>query len=501
MEPPKVTFAAIVGIFQGLPPDHGVETLEEIIKLLRPLFLPHFTQGAEPKDRSKRSRQSIQKSQSSKIMNETVVPKDSETFEASSDANAPRNSEASEVSSDTDSLEKTKISKNIRSQFQKWIEDPRSFWDESIEPLQLTIQQNVTSNLQKFFKHEAKSKSLLDVQIIQRRLGCVLMHDSFKRHYPRPLLQISKGHIKGFLEKIGISQNCTAIYLERIRRGQKCIEFCKRIQSDGGKLDYGPLFLDGLPDAIWDTDQTHYRNKFSEEMEYLKSKDISTWSQNSGARLVAELTLNYLQQFIWPQGNKRKQSTQDGWGQQSEENVAVHKRARVTAVHDAPHIVGPNILRADSRFEPNLPSHNADPTRTLQFQPLQSQSVIGNGASAVAWEHPRSELSTGEQYMASDSLGNASFTVPTPSNTNTNYPNTDTEFLDLGPGVWYNVDFNDLGAGNFQLQPDFPSTSNLGFQEQGGNGNMNVHCFLSNNSQIPAIVGDNVYVSNNIVHG
>ncbi|KAL6898365.1 hypothetical protein GGI43DRAFT_92980 [Trichoderma evansii] len=225
---------------------------------------------------------------------------------------------------------------SLLEEFEQWSGDPSSFWDQSAKPLQLT-QATYVERFQAFLAQALKEGSQLQIQVIltqpanievfrgfrmhtlhtlrdvsqfqmqiyQYRFTCVLAYQFWIRFSSSTSIydkvhKLTSPRIREFLRIAGLPPDNESACSDVLFSGRRRYEFCRQLQPNGNDVDYGPLFRPDIPDAIWDRPTPYARKKFEKYLEISRSKNISRWSEESGAQSAAKAILDFRHALIWP---------------------------------------------------------------------------------------------------------------------------------------------------------------------------------------------------------
>ncbi|KAL7952249.1 hypothetical protein V8C34DRAFT_299748 [Trichoderma compactum] len=222
--------------------------------------------------------------------------------------NSSANTEQNTVHDAEDEILKNFIS--LASSFPKWMSDPTSFWDHSIQALQLAGH-TVNERTVAFLHHAVREQSDGEIHTFQRRFDSVIAYHTYKREISSG--HISSANIKKFFQIIRASPVKETKDYELLFSGKRRLEFCSRLTRDKidldstalyvydnigfADIDYSPLFL-GLHDKIWEIKTARWRQRADRAVDRLISENFSALSEKHRARLVASILLAFREASI-----------------------------------------------------------------------------------------------------------------------------------------------------------------------------------------------------------
>ncbi|KAL6692969.1 hypothetical protein J3F84DRAFT_381211 [Trichoderma pleuroticola] len=173
--------------------------------------------------------------------------------------------------------------KELYPSFPSWTSDPISFWRQKfpVDP----SQKHVTNNYRCLFE------ALSPMKPLQHRFRCVVGYLFFNLDN-QPSQHITKIRLRQHLQKSDVSADHDSYFLDLIKTGRRCVEFCQQLQPDRHAVDYGPILRLDIPDIIWKSQSTHSRKKFKIFLDKMRSQNISKWSKESGAQSAAKAIIN-----------------------------------------------------------------------------------------------------------------------------------------------------------------------------------------------------------------
>ncbi|KAK2600328.1 hypothetical protein QQS21_004969 [Conoideocrella luteorostrata] len=222
-------------------------------------------------------------------------------------------------------IEECCVDNKVSEHFECWRNDPSEFWELSLAILPKNSGLHGTKEKLRIFFHGALK---LDIQLKIRRIHwrflTISAHAYFRRQYPTG--KITDKKVRHFLQELCLSasDNEVSRCMSILTGGQRRTEFCRSLQVAGQNamekikgcagtnesanhdpakkqetIDYGPMFLDTIPDDIWDKKNGLYGYQAKASIAHLLSIKIQQWSAESGCEALATKLLAFHERFIW----------------------------------------------------------------------------------------------------------------------------------------------------------------------------------------------------------
>ncbi|QGA17625.1 hypothetical protein EYB26_005300 [Talaromyces marneffei] len=207
-------------------------------------------------------------------------------------AKAPSNSSRANARQ-IQKIEEIKISQ--RDRFSEYRENIPAFWENDVKNIHYFDEED-ESKVKAFLKSACRLNKNVTELLILRRFVDLATYKLYRRIFPEALVWEEK--VREFLKLAHISDpddSEVADFCDIIRRGKRerdfCIELARKTNTDDedeseeeNNSIYGPLFVDHIPDAIWDRGGLK-GNDFKESVEKL----CQLWNEADKA-LTAEAT-------------------------------------------------------------------------------------------------------------------------------------------------------------------------------------------------------------------
>ncbi|KJZ68658.1 hypothetical protein HIM_11953 [Hirsutella minnesotensis 3608] len=218
------------------------------------------------------------------------------------------------------------IPKIIASNIEAYKEDAALFWDQPIKTSSAYCSQEKRQDrLRTFIDGALRLRGELEKHTILHRFVCVSIYASFTAVFPTAI-RITSHKVRLILEYAGVKatdENIEA-FTKLVQGGRNRERFCKQLQADAcveentspetvnnkttegfalakfrfTEVDYGPLFLLGIPDQIWDGSQGLEKQDVQSSIQYLQSL-LKAWSERVKATSLAKKLLDFHFDLFW----------------------------------------------------------------------------------------------------------------------------------------------------------------------------------------------------------
>ncbi|EJP60908.1 uncharacterized protein BBA_10151 [Beauveria bassiana ARSEF 2860] len=213
-----------------------------------------------------------------------------------------------------------RIAAPILSQFDRWYQDPRSFWWPTRGQPALEEGSAGAPNRygRRFIEDAIENYKRIAIYKVLWRFTTVAAYLAFRRSRPSPPRYITNVQINEFLTFMGceVTEETTAMVWSIVKAGQRRITFsdllagtaekeCVGEAADEAaylrqKSALGVFFLDVLPDSIWDEEDGLRSEDLHNAIKHLRSIGILTLLAEKNTERVADALLNFQQLLLWP---------------------------------------------------------------------------------------------------------------------------------------------------------------------------------------------------------
>ncbi|OAA39338.1 hypothetical protein BBO_06762 [Beauveria brongniartii RCEF 3172] len=215
------------------------------------------------------------------------------------------------------------IAAPILSQFDRWCQDPRSFWWPTRGQPALEEGSAGAPNRygRRFIEDAIENYKKIAIYKVLWRFTTVAAYLAFRRSRLSSPRYITNVQINEFLTFMGceVTEETTAMVWSIVKAGQRRMTFSdllagtaekESVGEDADEAAYlrqksalGVFFLDVLPDSIWDEEDGLRSEDLHNAIKHLRSIGILTLLAEKNTERVADALLNFQQLLLWPDEN------------------------------------------------------------------------------------------------------------------------------------------------------------------------------------------------------
>ncbi|XWW95816.1 hypothetical protein V2A60_003784 [Cordyceps javanica] len=187
------------------------------------------------------------------------------------------------------------IHEDVKRQFNSWINEPSTFWHpESYGVEKYSERISASEKAQAFYLEVLGLRGEVEKHKVRWRLSTISAYLDYDRVSSE---RITTLQVKQYLEKLQCSANEQDVQKckEILSGGRRRFEFCQRTgaTTDGRKGCYGPMFLEGIPDEIWEKRNGMVKLDAEALQTHLGKLKIQSWSESSRCNEVTEKLLQF----------------------------------------------------------------------------------------------------------------------------------------------------------------------------------------------------------------